>query len=346
MTLDYACHSSSALEKVLEHRFVAELSAALWLQGITDFEILRAEVDSHGYDLVIEANGTIRHIQLKALRSGGKRSEVDVSTRLTRKPSGCVIWMVYDPLSLNLGPFRWLGEKPGERLGALGEKVARHTKGNAEGKKGERPGHRSVKKSAFTEVATTAELVPVLFGPVRPPTELEGTADLDKRLSVVERARVEQLAELFAAAPTDPSAPHPFASTVFPPLREDNTIGGLPWTKYARPVDEFWTTIDDLQLASDPFDWPEWFEKINSAGKNPMDSRFVTELAPPDICRYLTMLRRMERFTEGAWMDALVRGVFDALLQRILSLDDAGQLARRGGRCGDFCESRLRQHDA
>lgn len=353
MPPDSACYSSSALEKVLEHRFVAELSAALWLQGVTDFEVLRGEVDSHGYDLVVEANGIIRHIQLKALRQGGKRSEVTVSTRLARKPSGCVIWMVYDPGSLGLGPFRWFGEKPGERLRPLGAKVAHHTKGNAQGKKGERPGHRILKKSAFTEIATMAELVQVLFGAVRPPKvsaagvdgipgPVHGGAEEGRssdpsddtsgsgRLSCNGRARIEELAGTFAAARSHPSAPHPFASTVFPPRRDDNIVNGFPGTDYDGAVQDFWTTIDELQLASEPFDWPAWFEEIRSAGKDPIDSTLVTELNAADIRRYLTMLRRVERFTEGAWMEALNRGVFDALLRRILMLDDAAQLATRG----------------
>jgi hypothetical protein len=55
---------------------------------LRDFEILRSEVDSHGYDLVIEASRNICHIQLKALRNGGKRSDVALSTRLAAKPSG------------------------------------------------------------------------------------------------------------------------------------------------------------------------------------------------------------------------------------------------------------------
>src|SRR6476620_10460783 len=65
-------HASSCLEKVLEHRFLAELTSALWLGGVRDFEVLRSDVDSHGYDLVIEANGILRHIQLKAMVCGGK----------------------------------------------------------------------------------------------------------------------------------------------------------------------------------------------------------------------------------------------------------------------------------
>ena len=119
---------------------------------------------SHGYDLVVEANGQIRHIQLKGLRQGGKRSEVTLSTRLAEKRSGCVIWMVYDPATLVLGPFLWFGGAPGEALPDIGTKVARHTKGNAQGQKTAKPRHRVVRKRAFEKIKTMAALADKLFG--------------------------------------------------------------------------------------------------------------------------------------------------------------------------------------
>ena len=52
----------------------------------------------------------------------------------------------------------------------------------------------------------------------------------------------------------------------------------------------------------------------------------VAGLSPADLRRYLTMLQRAERFTDGTWETALRNGVFDALLSRILALDSEGQL--------------------
>jgi hypothetical protein len=164
MERDNACYSSSTLEMVLEHRFLGELSTELWLRGAMDFEVLRSEVDSHGYDLVIEANGQIRHIQLKALRCGGKRSEVTLSTRLAAKRSGCVVMMVYDPTSLALGPFHWFGGAPGEPVPDLGNRIARHTRRGAGGRQF-RPAQRVVRKSAFRKIGTIADLADLLFGP-------------------------------------------------------------------------------------------------------------------------------------------------------------------------------------
>lgn len=174
-------HASSCLEKVLEHRFVAELTSALWLQGVPDFEVLRSEVDSHGYDLVIEAGGILRHIQLKAMVKGGKRRDVSVNVRLASKPSGCIVWLTYDPLTLAFGPFHWLGSLPGEPLPYLGTRLAKHTKGNADGAKNVRPGHRVVPRTAFLAVASIGELAGLLFGapPDLPPVPNGMTDELE-----------------------------------------------------------------------------------------------------------------------------------------------------------------------
>jgi hypothetical protein len=156
---------SSKLEKILEARLCAELATDLWLRGIADFEVLRSEVDDAGYDLVLEANGCLRHIQLKASRAGAATAEVSVSTRLARKPSGCVVWMLYDPQTLRIERFRWLGGAPGAPLPPLGDKVTRHTKGDRLGYKAERPGHRTVPKARFDTVHSPADLLDRLFGP-------------------------------------------------------------------------------------------------------------------------------------------------------------------------------------
>lgn len=161
----WASGNSVLREKVVEHVFLAELSKALLLRMSMPFEVLRAEFDAHGYDLVLEAGGNIRHVQLKAMRAGGKRSRVNVSLELARKPSGCVIWHVVDEATLELGPFYWLGGAPGEPLPSLGERVSRHTRANATGLKAERQGLREVRLSKFTQVDSIDGIARALFGP-------------------------------------------------------------------------------------------------------------------------------------------------------------------------------------
>lgn len=160
---------SSYRERVLEHVFVGEVLRELWLRGLFQVEVLRAEVDGAGYDIVLESQSVVRHIQLKAARVGGRRSSVGVNVKLASKPSGCVVWVYFSPDTLKLGPFLWLGNEPGAPLllADLGPKVGRHTKADATGNKAERPGIREVPKSRFIKVETVPELVARLFD-IRP----------------------------------------------------------------------------------------------------------------------------------------------------------------------------------
>lgn len=159
--------ASSTLEKLLEHRFIAGLATHLWCRGTREFDVLHSEVDAFGHDIILECQGVIRHIQLKAMMREGKRRDVGVSITLARRPSGCVIWMLYDPLTLELGPFLWFGSAPGEPLPPLGERVGRHTKSNSEGVKAERSSVRLIPRSQFVRVNAIEELADRLFGLVQ-----------------------------------------------------------------------------------------------------------------------------------------------------------------------------------
>lgn len=156
-------HISSLIEKVLEYRFLGSVTAELLRRGLA-FEVLRSDVDSHGHDLVIEATGVVRHIQLKAMIAEGKRAGVTINSRLSRKPSACVIWMTYNPDAFELLSFGWFGGAPGEPLPSLGKQQGRHTKSDASGLKALRPLHRIVKRRQFTWVADVRILVDLLFG--------------------------------------------------------------------------------------------------------------------------------------------------------------------------------------
>lgn len=157
--------SNSVLrEKVVEHLFLAELSRHLLMDRKCAFEILRAEFDAFGYDVVVEAEGIVRHVQLKAGRLGGKRTKVDVNVSLASKPGGCVVWIMVDPDTLELGPFHWFGGKPGSPLPDLGERPVKHSKGNAGGVKTVRPMLRQVRKSDFERIDSMDKLATAMFG--------------------------------------------------------------------------------------------------------------------------------------------------------------------------------------
>ncbi len=155
---------SGLREKVIEHLFVGDLLRCLWRKGVRDIEVLRAEVDRAGYDLVLEVGGVMRHVQFKASYRGAKTANVGIHTDLARKPGGCVIWIWFDPDTMDLGPLLWFGGEPGQPLPPLGERLGRHTKGDRTGKKAERPKIRVIGKGQFAALATMDDVAEVLFG--------------------------------------------------------------------------------------------------------------------------------------------------------------------------------------
>jgi len=169
--VDYT--ESSFRAKLLEHVFVSELLQEAWLNRHQTVEVLRSEVDASGYDLVLECNGVIRHVQLKSSKADAKTSKQNVNIKLAEKPSGCVVWLIFaegvTPGRVELS-YLFFGGHPreplcsDERLRTF--KVATHTKGDATGHKAERPGSRVVPKSAFTKIDSTRELLERLFGPL------------------------------------------------------------------------------------------------------------------------------------------------------------------------------------
>ena len=152
-------------ECIVEHVFVGEVLRHLWQRNVTDVEVLRSELDAGGYDVVMTRGTTIRHIQLKTLTVGGKAAGVSIGLKLAARPSGCVIWIVVTS-DLEIESYLWFGGKPGTALPGIDAfPAARHTKGNAQGLKADKPNHRFVPKRAFVPLATIGEVVDALFGP-------------------------------------------------------------------------------------------------------------------------------------------------------------------------------------
>lgn len=93
-------HESSYREKLIEHLFVAELLKHSWKrareEGAALIELSRADVDRGGYDLIAEAGGYLRHIQIKGSVRGAKAARQRVHVALGDKPSGCVVWVYLD----------------------------------------------------------------------------------------------------------------------------------------------------------------------------------------------------------------------------------------------------------
>ncbi|RYD54110.1 MAG: hypothetical protein EOP60_08545 [Sphingomonadales bacterium] len=155
---------SSTREKILEHRFVADITAELWARGVFDFAVSHSEVDNSGYDLIVEARGVTRHIQLKAMHVRSRTAEFPVQARLEDKPSACVILMLHDARTLAIAQYRWFGAAPGAVLPSLGARMGKHSKANAQGIKSERPAIRRLEKRRFDTIGNVSALVDQLFG--------------------------------------------------------------------------------------------------------------------------------------------------------------------------------------
>lgn len=171
MPMDASAHShySSYREMLLEHLFAGAVMRHLWLKGYTRLELLKPQVDDSGYDLVLEANGVTRHVQFKASFSGSKTQHVSIQRALGEKPSGCVIWIQFDPTTLELGPFLWFGGAPHEPLPPIEQfKIAKAPKGNAKGHKALKPNFKVVPKTKFEKLQSIDEVVAKLFGVFEP----------------------------------------------------------------------------------------------------------------------------------------------------------------------------------
>lgn len=155
---------SSFREKLIEHLFIGELLKLSWCSGSCSLEVAKPEIDNQGYDLIVEENDFIRHIQLKAAYLGATTAKQKVHIALALKPSGCVIWVYFNEETLKLGPFLYFGDSAGQPLPSLDQmRVAKHSKANAEGLKTERPEIREVPKGQFEKFDTIEQIYDKLF---------------------------------------------------------------------------------------------------------------------------------------------------------------------------------------
>ena len=111
-----------------------------------------------GYDVVLEAGGRIRHVQLKASRQGGKTSKQTINSKLVDRVGGCVVWITYE-VNEETGraklKYRWWDSETSE----LPSTVGRNPRTGRE-----RPNTGVLKKSEFELILDTETLVRRLFG--------------------------------------------------------------------------------------------------------------------------------------------------------------------------------------
>ena len=164
---------SSFREKMLEHIFLAEILQGVWLcRDKTDkrntVEMLKPEVDSAGYDLVLEYGGVRRYIQLKSSKSDSKKRTQTVNSRLANKAGGCIVWLFYEETEEGVKLRYWFyGGHPSMRP-ILGNKLGKRTTANARGVKPRRLNTCVINKTDFKELCGVDELIYKLFGVPKP----------------------------------------------------------------------------------------------------------------------------------------------------------------------------------
>lgn len=158
-------HDSSLREQYLEYGFLADLCREMWRRG-EPVDVLHSHTDRCGYDVLLEANRLQRHVQLKSSYDGAKTSRQKINVELAARPSGCVVWIRFDPATLEPVGYLWFGAEPGRPLPDLGDRIGKHTKGDGIGTKTERAAIREIGIGRFEKIDTIAKLAERLFGEV------------------------------------------------------------------------------------------------------------------------------------------------------------------------------------
>ncbi len=161
-------HHSASLERLVELAFIAELTQESWFGRGQIVDVLHSTVDAFGHDVVLESGNVLRHVQLKSRTLSGHNTRYNINTSLCERPSGCIVWIGWEKQEsanrLHLS-YRWFGGAPGKPLPNLGDTIGKHSKGNAQGTKLERPAIRVLNLGQFERLDSLSQLVDRLFGP-------------------------------------------------------------------------------------------------------------------------------------------------------------------------------------
>ncbi len=154
---------SSFRESLIEHAFISAVLQEAWRRRMV-IDVLRPEVD-RGVDVVFECGAVMRHVQIKSTRAGAKVARYNINTSLAARPSGAVVLIEFEDEAGQLRlKYRFFGGAPRKPLSLEGFRTAKHSKGNAQGVKLERPGIKVVPIGQFKRVSDIASLVDLLFG--------------------------------------------------------------------------------------------------------------------------------------------------------------------------------------
>jgi hypothetical protein len=159
--------NSLYFEKLIEHRFISDIMAYCWYKKNETLEIIHAEIDNNGYDLLLCYKNIDRYIQLKTSEEKSTTSQQNINLSIISKKNPCIVWIVrkFD-LNKNDFVFKYLfwGSKIGEPLPNVEKlKTSKRTTANSKGVKKERENFRIITKKDFIEFSNIEKLFEQLF---------------------------------------------------------------------------------------------------------------------------------------------------------------------------------------
>jgi hypothetical protein len=109
-TPDFIAHNSTFFENLMEHRFLHDIGVSLVSRVAPKMvNILRAEVDRFGFDLVLSVDATTRHLQMKTRSGNPPNNPYQISEALWAINGASVVWMCYDQTTLEPTGYWTLG---------------------------------------------------------------------------------------------------------------------------------------------------------------------------------------------------------------------------------------------
>jgi hypothetical protein len=167
--------NSLFFEKIMEHRFIADIMMLGWYKYGVEIKVLYSEIDSSGYDVIFKKDNIIRSVQLKASAKKSKVPSLKINTLIIKEENPCIILIKYEfndnKLDFDLDYYFW-GKEIGKALPNIDDyKIAKKTTANSNGIKRERPNIRVIPKNEFREISLN-ELFSILFNVKSPVSDI------------------------------------------------------------------------------------------------------------------------------------------------------------------------------
>lgn len=171
---DYIQRFSLRVEAALRHAFLAELYSYLWkVSPATSLQVFTADADDMGFDLLLTANGQIRHVQLKSSFVGSATKAVRIRDSLLKQKGGCILGCHHLKEDLRIQNYSFLGyTHDKEELDLTLFPPARDTRADSTGKKKLLQGTRLIPWTTFHQNLNIATVALCLFHIQQPPKPL------------------------------------------------------------------------------------------------------------------------------------------------------------------------------